>query len=51
MNILETWAYKINAEERIPVINNWLGQEGLLLMETFKQEEKEKCKTTKVLEG
>ena len=49
MNILETRAHKINDEDRISVIKNWLGLEGLLLMETFMQEEKEKCKTTKGL--
>ena len=40
-NILETRAYEINAEERIPVIKNWLSQEGLLFMESIMQEEKE----------
>ena len=47
MNILETRAYKIDDEQRTPVIKNWLGWEGLLLMETVKEEEKKKCKTTK----
>ena len=40
-NILGTGAYEINDEERIPFIKNWLGQEGLLLIEYFTQEEKE----------
>ena len=44
MTILETRVYKINDEERRPVIKNWLGKEGLLLMETFTQEEREKSK-------
>ena len=48
-NILETRAYEISCEERIPVIKNLLDQEGLLLMGTFTQVENEKCKTTKVL--
>ena len=48
-NILETRAHEINDEVRILVIKNWLGQEGLLFMETFIQEEKEKSKTTKGL--
>ena len=39
ISILETRAYEINDEERIPVINNWLGGKGLLLMEDFTQEE------------
>ena len=49
MNILETRAYEITGEERIPVIKNWLGLKGLYLKETFTQKEKVKCKTTKVL--
>ena len=44
MNILETRAYDINDEERILVIKNWWGQEGLLLMETSMQEEKKNHK-------
>ena len=48
-NTLEARVYQIIDEERVLVIKNWLGQEGLLLMETFKLEEKEKCKTTKGL--
>ena len=48
-NILEIRAYEINDEDRIPVIKNWLGQEVLLLMETFMQEEKDKCKVMKGL--
>ena len=49
INILEIRAYEINNEERIPGIKNWLGWEGLLLMETLTQEEKEKCRNTKGL--
>ena len=49
MNILETRAYEINNEERMPVIRDWLGLKGMLLTETFTQEKKEKCKTTKRL--
>ena len=49
MNILETRAHKINDEERIPAIKNWLGMEGLMLLETFTQEEKEKCQTARGL--
>ena len=39
-NILKTRAYEINGKERIPIINNWLGKEYLLLMETFMLEKK-----------
>ena len=49
MNILQTRAHEINDEERIPFIMNWLDQEGTLHLNTFMQEEKEKCKTTKGL--
>ena len=28
-NILETKAYKLIDEEKVPVIRNWLGQEGM----------------------
>ena len=39
-NILETRAYKKGDEEKVPIIKNLLVWEGLLLMETFTQEEK-----------
>ena len=48
-NILKSRAYKINDEERIPVIKKGLGWDSLLLMETSTQEEKDNCKTTKGL--
>ena len=31
VNVLETRAYEINDEERIPVIKNWVGLEGQFL--------------------
>ena len=34
---------------RIPVIRKWLCQESLLLMETFNQKKKDRCKTTRGL--
>ena len=40
---------RINYEERIPVIRNWLGWESLLLMGTLMYVAKEKYKTTKGL--
>ena len=46
-NIIETRAYEINDEDRILLIKNWLDEEGLLLMKTFTQKERAKCKTTK----
>ena len=48
-NILETRAYEITDEEKVSVIKNWLGWEGLLFIEMFMQEEKEKPKTRKAL--
>ena len=35
MNKLEIREYELNHEERIPVIKNWLDQEGLLLKESY----------------
>ena len=34
-------------KEKVAVIKNWVAWEGLLLMKTFMQEEKGKCKTMK----
>ena len=48
MNIFETKAYELTDEEKIPVIKNWLGREGLELTKTLTNEEKEKCKTAKI---
>ena len=48
-DILETKVYEINDDERIPVIKNWLGSEGLLIMKAFMQEEMEKYNTIKGL--
>ena len=42
-------AYEITNEEKVPVINNWLGCEGLQCIKPFTHEEKEKCKTAKGL--
>ena len=42
-SVLDTRAYEIN-DDRIPVIKNYLGWEGLLLIVTFTQEEKENVK-------
>ena len=36
-------------EEKVLVINTWLGQEGLQLKQTSTQKEKEKCRTAKGL--
>ena len=48
-NILETRAYEIRDEECVLVKKNWLGLVGPLLMETFTEEEKVKCKAKKGL--
>ena len=41
INVLETKAYVLLEEERVPVLKNGLGQKGLLLIQMFTQEEKE----------
>ena len=33
--ILETRVYELTDEEKVPVIKNWLGQEGVQLMKIF----------------
>ena len=38
--ILETKAYGLTDEEKVPVIKNWVGQEGLQFIKTFTLEEK-----------
>ena len=49
MNILQTRTYELTGEENAPIIKNWLGREGLQLIKTLANEEKEKCKTAKRL--
>ena len=40
-NIFQTKAYHITDEEKVPVIKNWLGMDGLQLIKTLKGAEKE----------
>ena len=47
MNSLKTKTYELTGEEKLLAINNWLGRQGLQLIRTFTNEEKEKCKTAK----
>ena len=49
MNILQTKACKLNDEEKVTIIKNWPGRERLLLITTFKNSEKEACKTAEGL--
>ena len=49
LNFLETKAYGLFEEENVPVIKNCLSMESLQLIQTFTQEVKEKCRTTKGL--
>ena len=49
MNIPKTKTYELTDEEKVPVTKNWLGMEGLQLIKTCTNEEKEKCKTAKGL--
>ena len=48
-NILETKTYLLTDEEKLLVIRNLLGREGLQLVKTFTNDEKEKYKTAKGL--
>ena len=48
-NIPETKVCKLTEGDKVPVIKNWLGQEGLPLIQTFMYEEKEKYETMKGL--
>ena len=41
-SILETKAYGLSNEGKVPVIKNWLGKEGMQLIKTFTCEEGEK---------
>ena len=48
--ILETKSYDLTNEKKVLVIKNWIDREGLqLILRTFKNEDKEKCKTVKEL--
>ena len=49
MEIIETRVYELSYEEKVPLIKNWFGQEGLQLIKTFTHEEKEKCTTAEGL--
>ena len=46
-NILQTKTYEITGEKEVPIIKDWLGREGLQLIKTFTNFEKEACKTVK----
>ena len=48
MNILQTKTYKLTVEGKVPMIKNWLGRERQLI-QTFKNTEKEVCKTVEGL--
>ena len=45
-NILQAKAYDLNHEEKVPIIKNWLGREGLQFIHTLTNAEKETCKST-----
>ena len=46
-NILEMKAYELVDEEKVQVIKNWLGQDGLHLIQAFTYEIKEKMQNNK----
>ena len=43
-NILQTKMYEMTEEEKVLIIKDWLVREGLQLIHTFKNSEKETCK-------
>ena len=43
--MLQTKTYEYNEEDKVPVIRNWLGREGLQLLQTNPNLEKGACKT------
>ena len=43
-NILETKAYGLTDDKKVPVIKNWIGGAGLQLIKIFTNEEKETFK-------
>ena len=44
-NILQPKAYEISNEEDVPVIKNWLGEESLFTIKSFKQDERRHLKS------
>ena len=40
---------EVNEEEKVIIIKNWIRREGLQLIETYMNYEKEACKTAEVL--
>ena len=42
-----TYSYNIQDNEKVPVLLNWLGKEGLQFMQVLNDENKEKCKASK----
>ena len=49
-NIFMTKTYELEESEKVPIIMNWLGCEGLHFLHTTNEEEKEKkCKSSKGL--
>ena len=41
--------YRLTEEEKVPIIKNWSGREGLQLIKTFTTAMEETCKTTRGL--
>ena len=46
-NILEMKTYELANDENVQVIKNWFWWEGLQLIQTVSEEEKEICKTAR----
>ena len=47
MNIPETKAYLLIDKEKVQVMKDWLGREGLQFIKTFTNEEKENARLKK----
>ena len=49
INRLQTKTYELTEEEKVPILKNWLGREGLQLIQTFTSSEKDACNTAEGL--
>ena len=45
-NMLQVTAYDLNDAQKVPIMKNWLGREGLLFIQTLTNVEKEAWQST-----
>ena len=45
-NVWQTQAYDLNDSEKVSILKNWLGKEGLQFIQTLANIEKGACKST-----